>query len=174
MIERRHTDNGIESVAVYSGCERYRFRLSRIWAPADGMVAFVMLNPSTADERLNDPTVERCQRRTRALGYGAFTVVNVFAYRATRPGDLKSADDPVGRGNDAAICSAAASADMILCAWGVHGAHLGRGPAVAETMRASGRRLFHLGLSKHGHPRHPLYVSYAVTPRVWTAEPQGA
>ena len=83
MITRSHTKGDAPSTAVYSDCERYRYALTRIWDQAGQKALFVMLNPSTATEVQNDPTVERCERRARALGFGAFRVTNIFAWRDT-------------------------------------------------------------------------------------------
>ena len=71
MITKAFTKGDAVSEAVYSDCERYRYLLTRVWGPGPKAL-FVMLNPSTATEVQNDPTVERCERRARALGYGAF------------------------------------------------------------------------------------------------------
>lgn len=168
MITREHIKGDAPSTAVYSDCERYRYLLTRTWDGEGRRVLFIMLNPSTATERQNDPTVERCERRARALGFGAFRVVNIFAYRATDPRDMRSARDPVGPDNDRAILDSLGWADQVICAWGTHGAHLGRGAQVEHLLRASGQDLFHLGLSKAGHPRHPLYIAYARQPEIWT------
>lgn len=167
MIVREHNSDGTRSVAVYSACETYRYALTREWDAGAKKVCFVMLNPSTADELRNDPTVERCERRARALGFGAFRVVNIFAFRATDPRDLKKASEPVGDGNDTALGEALEWADMTVAAWGAHGDHLGQGAAVAKSLKAAGKPLHHLGLTKRGHPRHPLYVSYQVNPTPW-------
>lgn len=167
MITRTHQKGDAASTAVYSDCEAYRYTLTRIWDPDGRKALFVMLNPSTATEVQNDPTVERCERRARALGFGAFRVTNIFAYRATDPRVMRATADPVGPGNDAAIAESAPWADQIICAWGTHGAHLDRGPAVEALLRATGRPLFHLGLSKAGHPKHPLYISYSQQPEPW-------
>ncbi len=167
MITRTHRKGDAASLAVYSDCERYRYALSRVWDRAGKHVCFVMLNPSTATEVQNDPTVERCERRARALGFGAFTVTNIFAWRDTDPRNMRAAADPVGPANDGAIVEACARADRVICAWGTHGEHLGRGPQVLALLRATGRDLYHLGLTRAGHPRHPLYVSYARQPELW-------
>ena len=167
MITRTHTKGDAPSTAIYSDCETYRYALTRTWAPGGRKVAFIMLNPSTATEVQNDPTVERCERRARALGCGAFRVTNIFAYRATDPKVMRAAADPVGPDNDTAILEATAWADQIVCAWGTHGAHRNRGPEVAALLRARALPLFHLGLSKAGHPKHPLYIAYAQTPELW-------
>lgn len=167
MITRSHTKGDAPSVAVYSDCERYRYALTRIWDPEGARVMFVMLNPSTATEVQNDPTVERCERRARALGYGGFRVTNIFAWRDTDPRAMRAAPDPVGPDNDAAILDGAAWARDVVAAWGTHGAHLDRGRAVEMMLRPVAPALFHLGLSKEGHPKHPLYIAYAQPPIPW-------
>ena len=139
MITRQAIKGDAPSVAVYSDCERYRYVLTRVWDAGLPRALFVMLNPSTATEVQNDPTVERCERRARALGFGAFRVTNIFAFRATDPREMRAQPDPVGPQNDAAILEslswAAGAQDRIICAWGTHGAHLGRGAAVADGAR---------------------------------------
>ncbi|CUH16257.1 hypothetical protein JSE7799_00349 [Jannaschia seosinensis] len=173
MIVRTHTKGDAPSTATYSPDMLYRYDLTRVWDATGGRVAFVMLNPSTATEIANDPTVERCERRARALGFGAFRVTNIFAWRATDPKDMRAAADPVGGpANDAAIRDAALWADLTVCAWGTHGAHLGRGEEVARLLRATDRPLATLGLSKGGHPKHPLYIGYAVQPEPWLPAPE--
>ncbi len=167
MITRQHIKGDAASTAIYSLCEAYRYLLTRTWAPGQGRALFVMLNPSTATEVQNDPTVERCERRARALGFGAFRVCNIFAFRATDPRAMRAMTDPVGPQNDAAILESATWADRIICAWGTHGAHLGRGPQVEALLRATGQPLWHLGLTKDGHPKHPLYIGYSVQPVMW-------
>ncbi|PTX57668.1 hypothetical protein C8N43_2339 [Litoreibacter ponti] len=169
MITRTHLKGDAASTAIYSDCERYRYALTRIWDEGGRKVAFVMLNPSTATEVQNDPTVERCERRARALGFGAFRVCNIFAWRDTDPFKMRKAPEPVGPANDDAIVEACGWGDMVVCAWGIHGAHLDRGPDVERLMRATGDPLYHLGLSKAGHPKHPLYISYAQQPELWVA-----
>ena len=167
MIERTHQKGDAASIAVYSDCERYRYTLTRVWDETGKRAHFVMLNPSTATEVQNDPTVERCERRARALGFGAFRVTNIFAWRDTDPRAMRAAAEPVGSANDAAIVDGTAWADQTVCAWGTHGEHLGRGPEVEALLRATGAPLYHLGLSKAGHPKHPLYIGYAVQPVLW-------
>jgi hypothetical protein len=168
MITRRHVSGGVESLAVYSKDEAHRFVLTRRWAPGPGLL-FIMLNPSKATELANDPTVERCEQRARRWGWPAFSAANVFAFRATLPADLKRARDPVGAGNDAVLAGLARQAGRVICAWGVHGAHLGRGPAVAALLRGEGIGLWHLGLTRDGQPRHPLYLPYDRQPETWAA-----
>lgn len=167
MITRSHTKGDAPSTAVYSDCERYRYSLTRVWDPAGSKALFVMLNPSTATEVQNDPTVERCERRARTLGFGAFQVTNIFAWRDTDPRKMRAAQDPVGPENDRAILEGADWADQIVAAWGTHGAHLDRGPNVERLLRETGLPLFHLGLTKDGHPKHPLYIGYNQQPAPW-------
>ncbi len=167
MMTRTHLKGDARSSAVYSDCERYRYLLTRVWEPAGRKALFIMLNPSTATEVQNDPTVERCERRARALGFGAFRVTNIFAWRDTDPKAMRAAADPVGPDNDAAILDSCPWADRIICAWGSHGAHLDRGRAVEALLRTTGHPLYHLGLTLHGHPKHPLYIGYAEQPRLW-------
>lgn len=169
MITREHLKGDAPSVAVYSDCERYRYLLTRIWNPDGRRALFIMLNPSTATEVQNDPTVERCERRARALGFGAFRVTNIFAFRATDPKVMRGTADPVGPENDGAILQSLPWADQVICAWGAHGAHLGRGPAVEALLRQAGVPLWHLGLTQAGAPKHPLYIGYDRQPEPWPA-----
>ena len=169
-ITRLHSENGVASEAVYSLCERYRYSLTRVWDPSAKRLLFVMLNPSKATELANDPTIERCERRARRLGYGAMRVCNIFAWRETHPNRLKKAPHPVGQLNDATLAEAAEWADHVLCAWGVHGNHRGQGQRAAALLTGCNAPLFTLGRTKAGHPRHPLYVAYEDPLQPWMAD----
>jgi hypothetical protein len=169
VITRTHIKDDAPSTATYSDCERYRYALTRTWEEGGKRVLFVMLNPSKATEVQNDPTVERCERRARALGFGAFQVTNIFAWRDTDPFQMRKAKDPIGPDNDTAILTGVAWADQVIAAWGTHGAHLDRGPQMAAMLQGAGKPLYTLGLSKHGHPKHPLYISYSQQPIFWVA-----
>jgi len=126
-----------------------------------------MLNPSTADERVLDPTCARARDYAERWGYGALLVTNVFAWRATYPGEMKSARDPVGRENDAAILRAAHQAQLVVCAWGNHGRHLARSNAVLRLLRGAGIALHVLRLNGSGEPAHPLYLPAKLRPQAW-------
>lgn len=152
-----------QSGAVFSDCRQYRYRLWRQWSDAAPMV-FVMLNPSTADEIDNDPTVERCERRARAMGYGGLRVANIFALRSTDPAALYEHADPVGQDNDAAIIESVTGAGLVVCAWGAHGNLFSRGEKVLQLLRSAGVIPHYLQLNKDGTPKHPLYVPYEITP----------
>jgi hypothetical protein len=169
LIVRTHQKGDAASQAVYSPCLRYRYVLTREWDRAARRVLFVMLNPSTATELQNDPTVERCERRARALGFGAMRVTNIFAFRATDPKVMRAEADPVGPDNDAAIMQSATlwRPDRVICAWGTHGAHQNRGTVVTDLLRKTGVGLWHLGLNAGGAPRHPLYIGYDRQPEPW-------
>ncbi|WP_353473074.1 DUF1643 domain-containing protein [Salipiger sp. H15] len=169
MIERRHEQNGVRSRALYSACGAYRYGLERAWGGAGGqMVLWIMLNPASADERCNDATLERCERRARAMGFGGMRVANLFAFRAGTPAKLRCAAAPVGPENDALLLRWHAQARMTLAGWGMHGAYLGRGAEIAARLEGE---VHVLGLTRDGHPRHPLYLPYAAQPRPWLRGP---
>ncbi len=166
---RRHDSGDTVSEARYSACGQYRYALTRVWQPDAPRLLWIMLNPSTASELRNDPTVARCENRARAGGFGSFRVVNLFAFRATDPRDLRRAADPMGPENDATLAEAADWADVILCAWGMHGDWHGRGPEVAAALHRAGHALHHLGLTQGGAPRHPLYLPRSTPMQIWTS-----
>lgn len=168
MIERTHRRaDGVESVALYSPCERYRYGLSRRWGNKGRMLTYIMLNPSKATEAANDPTIERCERRAAQLGFDGLHVTNIFALRETDPHVLRRAELPEGPENFGVLDRLVKDSAMTLCAWGVHGAHLGQGARVAAQLRESNHVLHVLGLTKEGHPRHPLYMPYSAKPVLW-------
>lgn len=141
--------------ATLSPCRRYRYDLWRRWSSGP-YAMFIGLNPSTADEQQNDPTIRRCIGFAKAWGYGALCMTNLFAFRATDPRDMKAAEFPIGgHENDLALRSLAESAGVVIAAWGVHGTHLDRAADVVKLIP----NLQCLGLTKDGHPRHPLYLN---------------
>lgn len=147
--------------AVFSPCRTYRYVLRRPVGLGGGTCLFVMLNPSTADETVNDPTIRRCMGFARDWGYGLLLVANLFALRSTDPRALYAAEDPVGPENDRHILAAASEAGVVVCAWGNHGAHLDRGRAVASLLKGEGVEARCLGVTGTGQPRHPLYIPKA-------------
>jgi hypothetical protein len=150
------------SGASFSACSRYRYSLSRAWDPHKPTVGFIMLNPSTADAEVLDPTVRRCVGYARAWGYGALEVANIFAWRSTDPKALLRVEDPVGPENDHYICDLAKRAHLLIAAWGTHGVIHGRGGEVLRML--IDRDVHTLGLTKSGYPKHPLYLGKGVTP----------
>ena len=145
--------------AEFSRCRRYRYTLERRWATRGPTVVFIGLNPSTADERTDDPTVRRCVGFARDWGFAGVVLVNLFALRSTDPALLLTDRDPIGPDNDHWIRSSLRAAAMVVAAWGVRGGLLDRDAAVA----AIAGDLHCLGLTKAGHPRHPLYLSACTT-----------
>lgn len=152
--------------ALFSPCRRYRYLLWRVWDERLPTAAFVLLNPSTADEHHNDPTIERCQRRALRMGYGGLRVTNCFAWRATAPAQLLDATDPVGPDNDEAILAACAGAAIVVCGWGTPGRLRQRDAAVRALLRVAGIAPWCFGINADGSPKHPLYVPYAAPLRV--------
>ena len=158
----------LDSGATISG--PYRLKL---WRHVDhagvGSCLFVMLNPSTADWRANDPTVRRCMAFARAWGFRSLLVGNLFAWSATDPAALLREPAPVGATNDEMLGELARAADWIVVAWGAHRAAdhhpaaPGRAQAVTELLRLYGP-LKCLGRTKSGAPRHPLYLASATEP----------
>ena len=151
--------NPTDTGALFSECGRYRYTLWRRWSEGPSFLA-IMLNPSTADEVVNDPTVQRVQIRAKSLGFGRLVVTNIFAYRATDPVVMRAQSDPVGPENDRYITEQAQQAEMIMLGWGNHGAFRNRGQEVLRLLEGLGVVPFCLGLTGSGQPRHPLYVSY--------------
>lgn len=170
MITRHHTDGVTDSWATYSDCETYRYALARTWDAAAQRVMFVMLNPSKATESANDPTVGRCEARAKALGFGAFMVTNLFSLRETDPHKMRKHPKPVGVETDQALLDGADWADVTIAAWGVHGVHCGRNADVSTLFARAKQPLHCLGLTKDGHPRHPLYLPYSAQPEPWTGD----
>lgn len=143
--------------AVFSDCDRYRFQLWRRHNPGQPTILWVMLNPSTADHQQLDPTLRRCKAYSYGWGFQNWEVCNLFAWRATKPADMRMAAFPVGPENDAMIQDAAARASQIVVAWGVHGTFLGRDRAVLQLL--AGRDLWCLKqVGALGQPAHPLYL----------------
>lgn len=151
--------------AILSPDRRYRYTLERRWAAdSDGprTIAWIGLNPSTADESELDPTLRRIMDFSRSWGFDAFVMLNLFAYRATSPEDMKAQAKPTGRHNDAHIRGTLLRPEVqaVVACWGVHGAHRARSVEVAEIMDecAPHCRPYHLGLTNGGQPKHPLYL----------------
>lgn len=149
------------SDALISECGQYRYWLARTWDAGTRALPIIMLNPSTADAAIDDPTIRRCVAFAKREGFGGIRVMNLFAFRATSPKDMLAAGNPYGPDNEdhllQLIVDARNANTPILCAWGAHGIHgmAKRLQAYAQVNRA---RLVCLGKTNGGHPRHPLYV----------------
>ncbi len=133
----------------------YRYLLWRTWDPEQPRLLWVMLNPSTADETMNDPTLRRIFGFSCASGFGGLEVVNLFALRSPSPKALLLAPDAIGPENDRYIQEAVVRASKVIVAWGNEGARDGRNTTVLSLISGP---VFCLGTTSLGHPRHPLYV----------------
>ena len=155
---------GIGRSAVISACGRYRYRLERELRSDGPVAAWVMVNPSRADAKIDDQTIRKCLGFARRLAIGRLVIVNAFAYRAADIRELRRADDPVGPDNDRHIEAALREADIHIAAWGPLAKlppHLrGRWREVLTLAARAGRRLQCLGVAKDGQPLHPLRLSY--------------
>lgn len=133
-------------------------------------VLFVGLNPSTADEIANDTTISKMMRLGQRWGYERVAVCNLFAYRARHPQALLShgVGMSVGPDNDKHLAAEAERADLIVACWGTHPAVLHRAPKVRRILEGEvGRLVYHLGLTKDGNPKHPLYLREDTKPEAW-------
>lgn len=156
----------LDSSATFSDCRQWRYELWRRWTPKTpgNYCMFIGLNPSTADEHLNDPTVGRCIRFAMQWGYDSLCMTNLFAYRATLPKDMKRFPEPVGPWNDDTLVKLAEGAGIVILAWGNHGSHLGRAAHVLKLLEGSLFKLHHLGTNSDGSPKHPLYLKSDTKP----------
>lgn len=146
----------------FSPCRTYRYELTRTANPeGQGTCVFIGLNPSTADETKDDPTIRRCLGFARQWGCAELLMTNLFAFRATDPRVMKAARDPVGPDNDDVLMNAVKMGGIVVAAWGIHGRHLARDQWAAQHLGA----LLCLGHTRDASPRHPLYCA-AATPLV--------
>jgi hypothetical protein len=163
-------DSGI----LLSDCGQYRYRLWREWDRGRQGLGFIMLNPSTADHLVCDPTIMRCLQRARHGNYGRLEVVNLFPLRSTDPDRLLTHPAPLGDQadrNDKVIMEAIEDCAMVICAWGTHRAAGARAETVVRMlrMRGFGALLYQLGVNWDGSPKHPLYVAAITRPRPFAA-----
>ena len=151
----------LESTAAFSPCRTYRYSLWRRWGtPEQGYAMFIGLNPSTADEVEDDPTIRRCVQFAKDWGYGALCMTNIFAFRATDPAVMKAHAAPTGPDTDATLVELAKNAGVVVAAWGNHGNHCARDRQVIALLP----NLHCLKVTKAGQPSHPLYLRKALTP----------
>lgn len=160
----------VETSATFSPCGGYRYDLVRRWSPGPS-VCWVMLNPSTATETTNDPTIRRCINFSKSWGAGGLVVVNLYALRSTEPRGLLGGLPPTDPANALAILRHVREADMVVAAWGATWETLGLSRYHVEAWAAeAGREVWCLGKTKGGHPRHPLYVHRAKVLEPFVAE----
>jgi len=147
-----------KSRATFSPCRLYRYALFRQWGGNSlNAVMFIGLNPSTADEVNNDPTVRRCMRFAYAWGFDAMYMMNAYAFRSTDPKGLNRADDPVGPRNDRWLTDAQSYCHLAVACWGNH---------ICADRHKRVMQLFSyytlqcLGVNANGTPKHPLYIAH--------------
>ena len=155
--------------AVFSPCRKWRYSLWRQW-DSGPVACFLMMNPSTATEVDDDPTVHRQQVRVAKMGFGKLFVVNVFAWRETDsrklPRLVKAGVDIIGPCNDQAIIECARASEIVVCAWGTPGHRLlDRGPQVLRMLRDHGITPSALKINADGSLAHPLYLPYGIAPK---------
>lgn len=152
----------VDKNAVLSGEDPpiYRYLLSRTWDVFLPRMVWIMLNPSTADHEIDDPTILACMDFARRNGCGGILVVNLFAFRSPHPKVMLAAEDPIGPENDTYILGAVRGAvpvgGMVIAAWGTNGAYLDRDLQVVDLLERSGLQVMCFGKTKDGHPKHPL------------------
>jgi len=151
--------------ARFSRCGQYRYSLLRSWQQngkqVQRRVLFIGLNPSTADHRQDDPTIRRCVGFARDWGFTELEVVNLFAFKATYPSDLKRANDPVGKRNDYWIRCCHREADLTIACWGNDGEFLARADTVSNMLGD----LHCLNINRSRQPAHPLYQRATEQPK---------
>lgn len=160
----------LERKTLFSPCRLYRYTLWRDFGTSflfdggnkmkEGFVQFIGLNPSTADETRDDPTIRRCIGFAKSWGYGAMCMTNLFAWRDTSPIGMKREASPIGPENDHWICAIAKEAGIVIAAWGHHGRHLDRAAQVEKLIS----NLMCLKVTQEGQPSHPLYLPKTLTP----------
>lgn len=159
---------GAHRGASFSDCKRYRYLLWRAWDVKGPMANFIMLNPSTADDENDDPTITRISARAKAAGFGSLMVTNAYAFRATEPVVLKklarAGGDPIGPLNDAAVMTMATRSAGVVVGWGAHIDQVvpGRQQLLFDLLRGAGVKYHALGWNAAGTPKHPLYVGYDI------------
>lgn len=155
--------------AVLSHCGAFRLSLARTWDASLPVLLFVMLNPSKADAEIDDPSIRKCVGFAQRNGYGGIIVVNLYAYRATDPNELRIAGYPVGERNDAHILAAAwdvtARGGRTVVAWGANASGSARAAAVLEMLEQIAP-VYTLRVLADGTPGHPLMLPYSckITP----------
>ena len=143
------------AACIFSEDRVYRYNWARRLSNEPGRMLCIGVNPSKADEDRSDNTVTRCCNFARRFGYGVLEMANLNAFRATDPKDMKAASDPVGPDNDFHLREAIRRCDLIVPAWGIHGAFMDRDQEVLEIIRREGKVPYCFGKTKDGYPRHP-------------------
>jgi hypothetical protein len=155
------SESEIKTGALFSEFREWRYSLWRIWNSEKPTIAFIGLNPSTADETQNDPTVRRCIGFAKAWDYGGMYMLNLFGLRSTDPKLLYEHDAPLGEQNIETIANVCEFVSKIVLCWGNHGAYLNQGRLLVRVLRGLGYgdKLWAFGITKRQQPKHPLYLA---------------
>jgi hypothetical protein len=156
--------------AEFSDCRKYRYRLWRIWDKSLPIAFFIGLNPSTADENIDDPTIRREINFAKAWGYGGLEKANLFAFRATNPKNMIMANDPIGQNNDMVLSYLHSKSAITIAAWGNNGGFKNRDKKVIQ-MLTSIKEINCLKITKSGYPSHPLYLKSDLRPMIYMPYP---
>jgi hypothetical protein len=160
----------IKRLALVSPCGKFRYRLGRKWdidSVARHLIHFVMLNPSTADADIDDPTIRKCMGFADRLGFNEIRVTNLYAYRATDPKDLARNGWQIGPDNDHWLSDVACDSHLthgdepVVLAWGANARGHLRAKQVVQMMQSLGAHLFTLHTLGDGTPAHPLMLPYS-------------
>lgn len=162
------------SETIFSPCRKYRYTLWREFGTdflfnggnkmKDGYVQFIGLNPSTADETKDDPTIRRCKGFAQSWGYGAMCMTNLFAWRDTSPASIKKQPNPVGQDNQHHLLQIASKSSLVVAAWGANGSHRQQDLTVRQWLEGIGVQLMCIRMTASGFPEHPLYLPKNLTP----------
>ncbi|MGT2943235.1 DUF1643 domain-containing protein [Streptococcus constellatus] len=144
----------MEKKAIISKDKIYRYKLSRTWDSTKPTILFIGLNPSIADENIDDQTITRCINFAKDWGYGTLLMANLFAFRSTYPKDIYLIDDPIGKDNDNDhyLLECVTQSDLIVACWGNNGTYMNREKVITELVP----NLYCLQKNKNGTPHHPL------------------
>lgn len=151
----------MDKSAIISDCQQYRYQLIRQWDLEKPLVLFIGLNPSTADDKIDDPTIRRCIGFAEREDFGGFIMANLFAYRATSPTDMKNSLNPIGDLNNEWLGKSIHACKKVIACWGGHGSHLDRHTEVSDLLKSycTATPILCFGKTQNGQPKHPLYLA---------------
>ena len=155
----------MEKGAIFDDERKYRYVLTRSWDLNKSSVLFIMLNPSTADEKDDDPTIRRCISFAKDWGYGSLSVANLYAYRTKDPKELKLIFNSIGEDNNYWLHTCAYTSNLIVAAWGSHDFARYRVESVLQLLNE--HKIYCLGITKRGFPKHPLYLKKDTKPIIY-------
>jgi hypothetical protein len=151
---------GMKKYAIISQDNKYRYQLSRIWDEEKPKILFIMLNPSTADANVDDPTIRRVVNFAKSWGYGGVFVGNLYAFRSTDPKGLTYTDNPIGQDNIQHIKSLIGLTERVIYGWG-------NNQKEPDWLCNLVYTPYCIDISKKGIPKHPLYLKSELQPKLY-------